>query len=174
MFKDCWTGVYSFTTRLLPPSPRTRVSLKCQSSQYTANKKSNMNVSSNMLTTMTLMTTTSTTTTMLTITTSVYVPAFVSAFDLTNVSIIGQMLDRRISRRLGVAILALNSQRRRNYIYWTLLHSRNSRNIYSKIVPSHFMIIISFTITIFWIKYTNNFFRLKDEEIVDMIEGSVI
>ena len=22
-----------------------------------------------------------------------------------------------------------------NYIYWTLLHSRNSRNIYSKIVP---------------------------------------
>ena len=31
-----------------------------------------------------------------------------------------------------------------NYIYWTLLHSRNSRNIYSKIVPSHFMIIISF------------------------------
>ena len=28
-----------------------------------------------------------------------------------------------------------------NYIYWTLLHSRNSRNIYSKIVPSHFTII---------------------------------
>ena len=58
-----------------------------------------------------------------------------------------------------------------NYIYWTLLHSRNSRNIYSKIVPSHFMmfmIIISFTITISWIKYSYNFFRLKDEEIVDM------
>ena len=61
-----------------------------------------------------------------------------------------------------------------NYIYWTLLHSRNSRNIYSKIVPSHFMIIISFAITIFWIKYSYNFCRLKDEEIVDMIEGSVI
>ena len=39
-----------------------------------------------------------------------------------------------------------------NYIYWTLLHSRNSRNIYSKIVPSHFMIIIGFTITISWIE----------------------
>ena len=48
-----------------------------------------------------------------------------------------------------------------NYIYWTLLHSRNSRNIYSKIVPSHFMIIISFTITISWIKYNYNLFRLK-------------
>ena len=59
-----------------------------------------------------------------------------------------------------------------NYIYWTLLHSRNSRNIYSKIVPSHFMIIISFTITISWIQYSYNSFRLKDEEIVDMIEGS--
>ena len=35
-----------------------------------------------------------------------------------------------------------------NYIYSTLLHSRNNRNIYSKIVPIHFMIIISFTITI--------------------------
>ena len=60
-----------------------------------------------------------------------------------------------------------------NYIYWTLLHSRNSRNTYSKIVPSHFirfMIIISFTITISWIKYSYNFFRLKDEEIADMIE----
>ena len=44
-----------------------------------------------------------------------------------------------------------------NYIYWTLLHSRNRRNIYSKIVPSHFMIIISFTITISWIKYSYNF-----------------
>ena len=61
-----------------------------------------------------------------------------------------------------------------NYIYWTLLHSRNSRNIYSKIVPSHFMIILSFTITISWIKYSYSFFRLKDEEIVDMIEGSVL
>ena len=44
-----------------------------------------------------------------------------------------------------------------NYIYWTMLHSRNSRNIYSKIVPSHFIIIISFTITISWIKYSYNF-----------------
>ena len=44
-----------------------------------------------------------------------------------------------------------------NYIHWTLLHSRNSRNIYSKIVPSHFMIIISFTIAIPWIKYSYNF-----------------
>ena len=61
-----------------------------------------------------------------------------------------------------------------NYIYWTLLHSRNSRNIYSKIVPSHFMIIISFTITISWIKYSYKFLRLKDEEVVDMIEGSVL
>ena len=61
-----------------------------------------------------------------------------------------------------------------NYIYWTLLHSRNSRNIYSKIFPNHFMIFISFTITISWIKYSYNFFRLKDEEIVDMIEGSVL
>ena len=61
-----------------------------------------------------------------------------------------------------------------NYIYWTLLHSRNSRNIYSKIAPSHFVIIISFTITISWTKYSYNFFRLKDEEIADMIEGSVI
>ena len=34
------------------------------------------------------------------------------------------------------------------------------------------MIIISFTITISWIKYSYNFFRLKDEEIVDMIEVS--
>ena len=61
-----------------------------------------------------------------------------------------------------------------NYICWTLLHSRNSRNIYSKIVPSHFMIIISFTITLSWIRYSYNFFRLKDEEIVDMIKGSVL
>ena len=36
------------------------------------------------------------------------------------------------------------------------------------------MIIISFTITISWIKYRYNIFRLKDEEIADMIEGSVI
>ena len=52
-----------------------------------------------------------------------------------------------------------------NYIYWRLLHSRNSRNIYLKIVPSHFMIIISFTITISWINNSYNFFRLKDEEV---------
>ena len=45
---------------------------------------------------------------------------------------------------------------------------------YSKIVPSHFMIIISFAITISWIKYGYNSFRFKDEEIADMIEGSVI
>ena len=32
----------------------------------------------------------------------------------------------------------------------------HSRNIYSKIVPSHFMINISFTITISWMKYSNN------------------
>ena len=44
-----------------------------------------------------------------------------------------------------------------NYIYWTLLHSRKSRNIYPKIVPSHFLIIIRFTITISWIKYSYNF-----------------
>ena len=50
----------------------------------------------------------------------------------------------------------------------------HSRNIYSKIVPSHFMIIINFTITISWIKYSYNSFRLKDEEIADMIEGSVL
>ena len=48
-----------------------------------------------------------------------------------------------------------------NYIYWTLLHSRNSRNIYSKIVPSHFMIIISFKITFSWIRYSYNFFLLN-------------
>ena len=36
------------------------------------------------------------------------------------------------------------------------------------------MIIISFTLTISWIKYSYNFFRLKDEEIVAMIEGSVL
>ena len=48
-----------------------------------------------------------------------------------------------------------------NYIYWTLLHSRNSRNIYSKILPSHFMIIRSFTITISWIKYSYNFFSVE-------------
>ena len=47
-------------------------------------------------------------------------------------------------------------------------------NIYSKIVPSHFMIIISFTITISWIKYSYDFFRLKDEEVVNMIEVSVL
>ena len=50
----------------------------------------------------------------------------------------------------------------------------NSRNIYSKIVPSPFTIIISFAITIAWIKYSYNYFRLKDEEIADMIEGSVL
>ena len=48
-----------------------------------------------------------------------------------------------------------------NYIYWTLLHSRNGRNVYSKIVSSHFMIIINFTIIISWIKYSYNFFRMK-------------
>ena len=36
------------------------------------------------------------------------------------------------------------------------------------------MIIISFTITISLLKYSYNFFRLQDEEIVDMIEGSVL
>ena len=36
------------------------------------------------------------------------------------------------------------------------------------------MIIISFTITISWIKYSYKFLRLKDEEVVDMIEGSVL
>ena len=36
------------------------------------------------------------------------------------------------------------------------------------------MIIVSFAITIAWIKYSNNYFRLKDEEIADMIEGSVL
>ena len=41
----------------------------------------------------------------------------------------------------------------------------NSRNIYSKIAPSQFMIIISFAITISWIEYSYNYFRLKDEEI---------
>ena len=35
----------------------------------------------------------------------------------------------------------------------------HSRNIYSKIVPSHFMIITSFTITISWIEYSYNSFR---------------
>ena len=50
----------------------------------------------------------------------------------------------------------------------------HSRNIYSKIVPSRFMIIIIFTITISWINYSYNPFRLKDEEIVDMIEGSLL
>ena len=50
----------------------------------------------------------------------------------------------------------------------------HSRNIYSKIVPSHFMIIINFTITISSIKYSYNPFRMKDEEIADMIEGSVL
>ena len=49
-----------------------------------------------------------------------------------------------------------------NYIYWTLLHSRNSRNIYSKIVSSHFMIIISFTNAISWIIATRFFgWRMK-------------
>ena len=33
------------------------------------------------------------------------------------------------------------------------------------------MIIISFTIAISWIKYSYNFFRLKDEEIADTIWG---
>ena len=41
----------------------------------------------------------------------------------------------------------------------------HSRNIYSKISPSHFMIIIMI------IKYSYNSFRLKDDEIADMIEG---
>ena len=50
----------------------------------------------------------------------------------------------------------------------------HSRNIYSKIVPSHFMIIINFTITISWIKYSYNPFRLKDKQIADLIEGSVL
>ena len=45
----------------------------------------------------------------------------------------------------------------RKLYYWALLHSRNSRNIYSEIVPSHFMIIKSFTITIPLIKYSYNF-----------------
>ena len=36
------------------------------------------------------------------------------------------------------------------------------------------MIIVSFTITISWLKYNYNFFRLKEEEIADMIEGSII
>ena len=36
------------------------------------------------------------------------------------------------------------------------------------------MIIINFTNTIFRIKYSYNPFRLKDEEIADMIEGSVL
>ena len=35
------------------------------------------------------------------------------------------------------------------------------------------MIIINFTITISWIKYSYNPFRLKDEEIADMIECSL-
>ena len=39
--------------------------------------------------------------------------------------------------------------------------SGNSRNIYSKIIPSHFIIIISFAITISWIKYSYNFCQLK-------------
>ena len=50
----------------------------------------------------------------------------------------------------------------------------HSRNIYSKIVPSHSMIIVSFTITISLIKHSYNSFRLKDEKIADMIEGSVL
>ena len=48
-----------------------------------------------------------------------------------------------------------------NHIYRTLLHSRSSRKIYSKIVPSHFMIIISFTINSSWIKYSYNFFLVE-------------
>ena len=36
------------------------------------------------------------------------------------------------------------------------------------------MIIISFTITISLIKYSYNSFRLKNEEIADMVEGSVL
>ena len=36
------------------------------------------------------------------------------------------------------------------------------------------MIIIKFKITISWINYSYNYFRLKDEEIVDMIKGSVL
>ena len=36
------------------------------------------------------------------------------------------------------------------------------------------MIIISFIVIISWIKYSYNSFRLKDEEIADMIEGSLL
>ena len=62
-----------------------------------------------------------------------------------------------------------------NYIHSTTLYVRgHSRNIYSKIVLSHFMIIISFTVTISWIRFSYNSFRLKDEEIADMIESSVL
>ena len=61
-----------------------------------------------------------------------------------------------------------------NYIHWTLLRSRTQQKYLFKNVPSHFMIIINFTITISWIKYSYNSFRLKDEEIADLIEGSVL
>ena len=43
-----------------------------------------------------------------------------------------------------------------------------------EINSSHFMIIINLTISISWIKYSYSPFRLKDEEIADMIEGSVL
>ena len=36
------------------------------------------------------------------------------------------------------------------------------------------MIIINFIITIAWIKYSYKPFQWKDEEIADMIEGSVL
>ena len=36
------------------------------------------------------------------------------------------------------------------------------------------ILIISFTITISWIKYGYNSFQLKDEEIADMIEGITV
>ena len=40
----------------------------------------------------------------------------------------------------------------------------HSRNNYSKIVPSHFIIIISFTVTISWIKYGYNSRSFRHEE----------
>ena len=42
----------------------------------------------------------------------------------------------------------------------------HSRNIYSKIVPRHFMIIIGFTVSISWIKYSYNSFRLKVKKLL--------
>ena len=47
----------------------------------------------------------------------------------------------------------------------------HSRDICSKIVPGLFMIIITFIITISWIKYSYSSFRLKDEGIVYMYRG---